>query len=49
MAKFQAGNTDLTNKLRTDVKALLSADQQKKFDENLAAMPQGRGRRGGGE
>lgn len=49
MAKFQAGNMELTNKLRSDVKALLTPDQQKKFDENLANMPQGRGgRRGGG-
>jgi Spy/CpxP family protein refolding chaperone len=44
MAEFQTKNTEMTNKLRADVKALLTADQQKVFDENLANMPQGRGR-----
>jgi hypothetical protein len=49
MAKYQAGNLELTNKLRADVRALLNAEQQKTFDTNLANLPQGRGRRGGGE
>lgn len=50
MAAFQAKNMELTNKLRADVKALLTPEQQKTFDENLAALPPpGAGRRGGGE
>ncbi|HKS04856.1 MAG TPA: Spy/CpxP family protein refolding chaperone [Gemmatimonadaceae bacterium] len=50
MAAYQTKNTELTAKLRADVKALLTPEQQKTFDENLANMPQGRGgRRGGGE
>lgn len=48
-AQYMAKNTDMVNKLRADVKALLTPEQQKTFDENLANMPQGRGRRGGGE
>ena len=49
MAEYQAKNTELVTKLRADVKALLTAEQQKTFDENLANLPQGRGgRRGGG-
>ncbi|MDE3053123.1 MAG: hypothetical protein KGL38_14570 [Gemmatimonadota bacterium] len=38
---------DLNKKYQDAVRALLTADQQKTFDENVAAMPQ-RGRRGGG-
>ena len=35
------------NTARNDaIKALLTDEQKKKFDENLAAMPQGRGRGG---
>jgi Spy/CpxP family protein refolding chaperone len=49
MQQYQAKNTDMVTKLRADVKALLTPEQQKTFDENLANMPQGRGgRRGGG-
>ena len=48
-AKYQAGLMELTTKLRADVKALLTPEQQQVFDQNLANLPQGRGRRGGGE
>jgi len=49
-AKYQAGVLELTTKLRLDVKGLLTADQQKVFDTNLANMPPpGRGRGRGGE
>ncbi len=43
MAKFQGIN----KKYMDAVRALLTPEQQKTFDENLAAMPQ-RGRRGAG-
>lgn len=36
----------LNNDRNDAIKAVLTADQKKKFEENLAAMPQG-GRRGG--
>lgn len=49
MAAYMAKNTELVNKLRTDVKALLTPDQQKTWDANLAALPAPGGRRGGGE
>jgi phosphotransferase system IIB component len=38
--------TEMRTKQNTDIKALLTADQSKRFDEIMAAMPQGR--RGGG-
>ena len=43
MGKFQ----EINKKYMDAVRALLTPDQQKTFDENVAAMPQ-RGRRGGG-
>ena len=43
MAKFQ----EISKKYMGDVRALLTPEQQKTFDANVAAMPQ-RGRRGGG-
>ena len=56
MAAARAGGGDMTamresmtkmNAERNDaIKALLTDEQKKKFDENLAAMPQGRGRGG---
>jgi Spy/CpxP family protein refolding chaperone len=51
MQEFMTKNGELTTTLRNDVKALLTPDQQKTFDENLANLPQGRrgGRRGGGD
>ena len=48
-AKYQAGLMELTTKLRADVKALLTPEQQQVFDTNLANLPQGRGRGRGGE
>jgi Spy/CpxP family protein refolding chaperone len=42
-----AARQKLTTDFRAKLKALLTAEQQKKFDENVAAMGQ-RGRRGGG-
>ncbi len=45
MTKMQAMRT----KVNTDLRAMLNADQQKKFDSVVAATPQrGGGRRGGG-
>ena len=38
---------EINKKYMDQVRALLTPDQQKTFDENVAAMPQ-RGRRGGG-
>lgn len=38
---------EINKKYMDQVRATLTADQQKTFDENVAAMPQ-RGRRGGG-
>jgi len=35
----------ITTKQNADIKALLTAEQQVIFDKNLAAMPQGGGRR----
>ena len=56
MAAARAGGGDMTamresmGKMNTErndaIKALLTDEQKKKFDENLAAMPQGRGRGG---
>jgi periplasmic protein CpxP/Spy len=43
MGKFQ----ELNKKYMDAVRGLLTPEQQKTFDENVAAMPQ-RGRRGGG-
>jgi hypothetical protein len=43
----QAKVNDLNTKRNAEVKALLNADQQKVFDENVAAQA-ARGRRGGG-
>jgi Spy/CpxP family protein refolding chaperone len=43
-----AKRTALTADFRGKLKALLSPEQQKTFDENIAKMPQGGGRRGGG-
>ena len=43
----QAKINDLNTKRNAEVKALLNADQQKVFDENVAAQA-ARGRRGGG-
>ena len=42
MAQTQKMNADRN----TAIKALLTDEQKKKFDENVAAMPQGRGRGG---
>jgi hypothetical protein len=49
LAAYQAKNTELVTKLRADVKALLTPDQQKVWDTNLANLPPPGGRRGGGE
>lgn len=46
MAAMRESMTKLNADRNTALKALLSADMQKKFDENVAAMPQGRGRGG---
>jgi Spy/CpxP family protein refolding chaperone len=56
MAAARAGGGDMAamresmNKMNAErndaIKALLTDEQKKKFDENLAAMPQGRGRGG---
>jgi periplasmic protein CpxP/Spy len=56
MAAARAGGGDMgamresMNKMNAErndaIKALLTDEQKKKFDENLAAMPQGRGRGG---
>lgn len=45
-AQDSAKQADLTKKRNDEIKALLTPDQQKQFDENVANM--GRGRRGGG-
>ena len=45
-ADARAKITEMRTKQNTDIKALLTADQSKRFDEIMAAMPQGR--RGGG-
>lgn len=39
---------EINKKYEDAVRALLTPDQQKTFDENLAAMPRRGGRRGGG-
>ena len=46
MAAMGEARTKLTNERNMAIKALLADDMKKKFDENLAAMPQGRGRGG---
>src|SRR5579859_5554743 len=50
MAARQAQDTakgaDLSKKRNEEIKALLTSEQQKQFEENMANM--GRGRRGGG-
>jgi periplasmic protein CpxP/Spy len=46
MAAFAETRTKMTNERNAALKALLTDEQKKKFDENVAAMPQGP-RRGG--
>lgn len=44
----QGKRTDLTNQFRAKLKALLTPEQAKTFDENVAAAAARGGRRGGG-
>jgi Spy/CpxP family protein refolding chaperone len=44
----QSKVTAINSKRNAEIKALLTPDQQKTFDENVAAVAAGRGRRGGG-
>jgi Spy/CpxP family protein refolding chaperone len=55
MADMQAGGdrqammtkrTELNTKFYADIKAVLTPEQQAKFDENVKNLPQGRGRGG---
>jgi periplasmic protein CpxP/Spy len=46
MNAMREANQKMTAERNDAIKALLADDQKKKFDENVAAMPQGRGRGG---
>ncbi len=46
MTAMREGMAKMTTARNDAVKALLTDEQKKKFDENVAAMPQGRGRGG---
>jgi Spy/CpxP family protein refolding chaperone len=46
-ANAMAARTKLTTEFRDKLKAVLTPEQQKTFDENVAKMPVGGGRRGG--
>jgi Spy/CpxP family protein refolding chaperone len=46
MAAMREQNQKMTTARNDAIKALLTDDQKKKFDENFAAIPQGRGRGG---
>lgn len=46
MAAFREQTQKMNADRNTAIKALLTDEQKKKFDENVAAMPQGRGRGG---
>jgi hypothetical protein len=49
MATARAARTKLNTEFQGKIKAFLTADQGKKFDENVIAAGRGGGRRGGGE
>jgi Spy/CpxP family protein refolding chaperone len=46
MQAMRAKMTELNTKFYADIKAVLTAEQQAKFDENVKNLPQGRGRGG---
>jgi len=46
MAAMREANQKMTAERNAAIKALLTDEQKKKFDENVANMPQGRGRGG---
>ncbi len=46
MAAMREANQKLNAERNMAIKALLNDEQKKKFDENVANMPQGRGRGG---
>jgi Spy/CpxP family protein refolding chaperone len=45
---MRAKMTEMRDKQRKDIRAVLTADQQKVFDKNVEGMSRGRGGRGGG-
>jgi Spy/CpxP family protein refolding chaperone len=46
MQAMRAKTTEMNTKFYADIKALLTPEQQAKFDENVKNLPQGRGRGG---
>lgn len=46
MQAMRAKMTELNTKFYADIKAVLTPEQQAKFDENVKNLPQGRGRGG---